>query len=186
MTSKTQRRLQRAVDERWLVRIERSIPDAEMLYGFVLETTKRWTLLAIENGTRLNGFVAVRTRDVRKVKRRPRSLIRRHLDAHGQWPAPPPPSNIALGSLADLLDDITAQGRMVAIHEERTDPDMCFIGRVVGHRNRSFGLQEVTPKARWRTNATKWRYRDVTRVDFAGAYNTALEEVAGPPPEWGD
>jgi hypothetical protein len=48
MPSKTRRRLTRDMDERLLVRIERSIYRADQLDGFILATNKRWTLIAIE------------------------------------------------------------------------------------------------------------------------------------------
>jgi hypothetical protein len=95
-----------------------------------------------------------------------------------------PAASMRLDSLRALLDDATACSGLVGVHIERDDPGVCFIGRVVGHRKRSFGLQEITPKPRWKRHATRFRYREITRVGFADAYCTALSEIGGAPPPW--
>ncbi|MFE2430820.1 hypothetical protein ACFXJ5_29275 [Streptomyces sp. NPDC059373] len=55
--------------ERHLVRIRRSIPHADPIEGFVLDVSESWTLLARCVDLRLDGWTAVRTADITRVKR---------------------------------------------------------------------------------------------------------------------
>ena len=70
----------------------------------------------------------------------------------------------------------------MTIHREKVDPDVCWIGRVLGVEGGSVSLLEIDPKATWKKTPTCYRLREITRVNFGGDYENALHLVGGNPP----
>ena len=56
---------------------------------------------------------------------------------------------------------------------------MCHIGRVVGVNKDNVSLLEIGPDACWEDVVTDYRTREITRIDFGGAYEDALILVGG-------
>ncbi|MFF8830923.1 hypothetical protein [Streptomyces sp. NPDC015131] len=177
------RRLDKAVRTGRLVRLHRSIPDAERLEGFVVGTGPAWTLLAVCSDIRLDGWAAVRTPDITKVRRRgdETSLTVRALRRSGQWPVRMPDPAVELDDLPALVRSAGEGFGLVAVHAEHRDPDCCWIGAPVRLRRASLRLREVDPDARWSDEPTTFRFRDITRVDFGDHYARVLREFAGTP-----
>ena len=71
---------------------------------------------------------------------------------------------------------------LVAIHTEEEDPEVCFIGRVLGVTQRRLRLVEINTDATWESEPTEYRLDAITRVDFGGGYEDALHIVGGDPP----
>lgn len=168
------------------LRVVRSIDGADVLEGFVLGLGKKWVLLARLGDASLDGFVAVRLDDLARVQPiRSGSFYPRLLMLRGQWP---PESGVALN--LDSTDTIVRTAAAAAaalplltLYIERDDPDVCFIGVPVQIADKSVWLQEVNHQAVWDDTLSRWRYAEVTRLGFRGRYESALLEVAGPPPE---
>ncbi|MEU3566230.1 hypothetical protein [Kitasatospora sp. NPDC006786] len=176
--------LERARSEGRPVRLRRSIPGADRLEGFVLGTGPVWTLLATCTDHRLDGWSAVRTADLHKVRDRggPESLTVRVLRRRGLWPVRPPGADLPLDDLPGLLTAACAEYGLIALHTERRDPGACWVGTVTALRPASLRLHEVDPEARWHPEPTKFRFEDVTRVDLGDHYTSVLREFAGPRP----
>ena len=168
-----------------LVRVRRSIARADVVEGFVIETNEAWTLLArLDRLIMLDGFVAVRTPDIRSV--RPKAgrhdFPVRALALRGQWPPNRPAGEVLLASAGTVLAGVSDVYPVVAIATERRDPSVLVIGRPIRITGKRLRLREISPRARWHHGTTAWRLADVTRVDFGGRYEQALVEYAGPPP----
>ncbi|MGW0551369.1 hypothetical protein [Streptomyces altiplanensis] len=176
------RRLDRAVGRGDLVRVHRSIRSADRIEGFVVGTTPAWTLLAPCTDVQLDGWAAVRTSDITRVRRRGdgTSLTVRALRRRGQWPVRMPGHAVPLDDLPALVEAACRDFGLISLHAERHVPDACWIGTVTGLRPKSLRLREVDPGARWATDATKFRLKDITRVGFDGRYERTLREFAGP------
>ncbi|MFB7907752.1 hypothetical protein ACFC1T_15070 [Kitasatospora sp. NPDC056076] len=176
--------LDRAHREGRPVRLRRSIPGADELEGFVLGTGPVWTLLAACTDHHLDGWTAVRTTDLRKVRDLggPDTLTVRVLRRRGRWPVRPPGAELPLDDLPGLLAAACAEYGLIALHTERNAPDSCWVGAVTAVRPASLRLHEVDPEARWRPEPTKFRFSDVTRVNLGTRYNAVLREFAGPRP----
>ncbi|MCU7730062.1 hypothetical protein ODJ79_40645 [Actinoplanes sp. KI2] len=142
-----------------------------------------WLLMAVvDDGIRLNGFAALRSADVVAVKSRPTGgFVGKALALQGTWPPTAPP-NVDLTEIRKLVASVAEHFSLITLHLERSTPDACFIGRLVGIRKRAIGIREVSPQATWDPRPTKWRLRKITRIDFGGAYENALYAVAGDPP----
>jgi len=180
--SRTLKRLERAARTGALVRVRRSVDGGERLEGFVVAATGGWTLLARCVDLGLDGWTAVRTADVVKVRQRgdESSLAVRALGARGQWPVRVPEWPVQLDGLPELLAVVGEVFGLVSLHLERQVAQACWIGAVAELRAKSLRLHEVDPEARWHAVPTKFRYRDITRVDFGGRYEETLREFAGP------
>ncbi|MBT2526349.1 hypothetical protein J7E91_13140 [Streptomyces sp. ISL-99] len=175
------RRLDKAVTTGRLVRVHRSIPRVEWIEGFVIGASAEWTLLARCSDIQLDGWSALRTADITKVRRQgdETCLTIRALRRRGQWPVRVPAA-IPLDESTALLKTAGSEFGLISVHRERQVPDACWIGAVTRLRPRSVRLREVDTGARWHADDTTFRFRDITRVDFGGRYETTLREFAGP------
>jgi len=178
------RKLDKAIRRRVPVRVERVIPGADPIAGIVLASSPAWTLLAVTRDTVLDGFNAVRTADIARIRRTDDedSLTVRALRRRGQWPVPADAVAAHVGDIGELLDAIGRRHGLVALHRERHRTDACWIGAVAALGRKAVRLHEVDPEAVWHTEPRGFRYRHITRVGFAGTYERALREFAGPRP----
>ncbi|WP_414507316.1 hypothetical protein [Streptomyces sp. NEAU-L66] len=69
MSKEVRRQLQEAAEKHQLTHLDRALPGSDELEGFVVEVTPSWTVIAECNRLALDGFVALRTRDIVKVRR---------------------------------------------------------------------------------------------------------------------
>ncbi|MFJ6782712.1 hypothetical protein [Streptomyces yangpuensis] len=187
MENKIVTRLDEALSSGTLVRVHRSsIRDADRLDGFVVGRGAEWTLLALCTDLRLNGWAAVRTADVTKVRRRGDKggdedcLTVRVLRRRGRWPVCGPEPALPLDGLPALARAASRDFGLVSLHVERHAPDACWIGEVTDVRQKSLRLREIDTEARWRPAPSKFRFEDVTRLDFGGRYERTLLEFAVP------
>ncbi|MGO4604597.1 hypothetical protein [Terrabacter sp. 2YAF2] len=184
ISDKLTARLQRALDRSEAVRITRGIPVADVLEGYLIASSAKWTLLAsLADDFTIDGHIAMRTRHIHRVQRHPKhEVATRLLTQRGQWPPstlnPMPPLN----GTGPLLQGLAAQVPTLSVFVETDDPEVCFIGVPVDWTDRAMWLDEISPKATWDDTMSKWRYRDITRVDVGGRYEAALFEATGPPP----
>ena len=177
--------LRRATEDQQLVTVRRRIKRADRLKGYVIAVGRRWTLMTtLGGGISLDGFTAFRVNDLARVRPDSQSdrFVKQALTQHGEWPPRPPYEEVALGRTSDLIRSSADSFPLVTLHLERIDPNVCYIGVPVGWGRRSVRLLGVSPQATWERSPDRWRFADITRVDFGGPYESALNEVAGTPP----
>jgi hypothetical protein len=156
--------------------------DEGWTHGYVLDIGPQFFLLGlIDNNIKFDGFQCPLISDLRQMKvpdphenfivealRRRKQIINRKPD-------------IDLSSLPALLKSANALFPLVSILRERIKPDECVIGRVLNVSEKSFLLHTIDPGAVWEQKPTRFRLRDVTRVEFGGGYEEALHLVGGDP-----
>ncbi|CAM5640309.1 hypothetical protein GCM10010329_66690 [Streptomyces spiroverticillatus] len=175
-------RLKKAAASLLHTRLERRLPGADPIEGFVLRAGRTWTLVASISDMRFDGFTAVRTHDVETVLfQGPKTLTTRWLRTQGSWPPPTPTGRIRLGSTENLLRSVAAHHPLLALFEEDLDPNICHIGTLTSTDPTESTLLEVTPNAHWHSTPTTYPHPNLTRIDFADHYLHALQELAGPP-----
>lgn len=168
------------IRSRYLVKFGRKPIDDSDLYGFVLACGETLTLLHIlqTSSYTLNGYSVIRNDDVSRyaVYDRPDYYFdSRVLRLKCIQPVPQP--EISVASLSDLLTSIDKLYPLITIHREEINNDVCNIGRLAGLTPKTFTLFEIDGSAEW-DRLHRYRFADVTRVDFGGGYEEALAMVA--------
>ncbi len=147
--------------------------------GYLVGMGKKLVLLhLLENDWRLNGYTALPISEITRARVNTKQFLLRHLKKNKQSPKPLP--NIGLDNLTDLLDSIEAGGFLINLHTERTHPNECYIGIQLLRNDSHVVLYEVDPAAKWGKNR-EYSMESVTRIDFGGAYEMALQNFAGKP-----
>lgn len=187
MNSKKSRRLagvlQRLHAEHTCVRVTRRIRGADLLEGYVVAVGRKWVLLATPDDTYLDGWDAVRLRDIRKVRDASgQRLVRRAFKLQQSWPPAPPPFPINLDNTRALIDSLAAGADLVAVHLEYLDPRIAFFGRVRGQYSRRLWLHEIDGDGRW-TDPFPFRRDKISRLGTGDRYSAMLLQVAGPAPK---
>ena len=174
--------LRAAVRSFALVRVDRSC-DPHPLLGYAIGLGE-WLLLHVVNPDSmiLNGYSAVQVRDVRKVGQ----LADEHegfmvTALRARRLRPKPQVRVSLKTTRGLLETSAHYFPLIAIHEEKKDNEVCWIGRPTGFPGASVEMREVSPAGRWYTRPSRYQMRSITKVDFGGAYEHALAQVAGAP-----
>jgi hypothetical protein len=181
MSRQRSEQLEDALRRKRLVRFSRPFEDGHA-DGYVLDIGERWFLLAlVGDGIRLNGFQCFRLQDVRdlEVPNPHARFYEAALKKRGEQRPRRPRVDL---SLEELLRSANRAFPLVTIHTEEDDPDVCWIGRVVGLNRATLTLLQIDPDATWGEEPRRHRLRDITRVDFGGAYEEALYLVGGDPP----
>jgi hypothetical protein len=180
--------LRRALRSSKPVRVTRGITDVDPLDAYVVGLGRKWVLLqAVSGEIRLDGYSAVRVRDVQRATRsgwKGAEVAHRALTLRGEHAEPL--EAIDLDTTAGLIDTMTEAFPLMAVFIEKIEPDVCYVGRAWGiTRKNNLRLQEIGPRAAWTRTCFKNPTADVTRLDVGGGYLDALHAVGGDPPALG-
>lgn len=148
--------------------------------GYVLDIGPKFFLIAlVSDGLRPNGYQCYRLADVRKLQV-PDKFARFHeavLKKRGiPFPKKPP---VDVSSIENLLHTANRAYPLITIHREKTDPSACWIGRVVDLGGGRVTLLEIGPDASWDDELEAHRLSEITRIDFGGDYENALQLIGG-------
>lgn len=169
--------LSRSLAEQQLIEFQRSVPPATTEHGFVVGIGRRWVLFhMVKDAIALDGYQAVRHRDIARARREPRKFSERLLALRGHGPIVL--AGIDLDRTRDLLRSATKQFRIAAVHLEYDEPENCYVGAAGGFDDSTFQLHEISPEAKWLPKRYRYTYKSISRVDFDGTYERALLELA--------
>ncbi|MCA1594280.1 MAG: hypothetical protein LC754_16965 [Acidobacteria bacterium] len=171
---------ERIIRSQYLVKLSRKPLDQFSLYGFVLSCSETLTLLHVldKDTFTLNGYSVIRNEDVSlyAVYDRPDYYFdSRVLKLKGIKPEPKP--EISIATLPELLNSINMNFPLIAIHREKISDEECFIGRLSGMTPKTFTLFEIDACGEW-DRAHRYRFEDITKVNFGGGYEEALALIA--------
>ena len=159
-----------------LVRIRRSTGDPTT--GFVVSVGERWALLHRCHDTTLDGYTAIRLRDICDVVLDQRSnVVATALELKGH---PFGVVTAALDSTAAMLGWCATRFDIVTLYPERQWPISSHVGIVesLDARAKTFALRELSPEAEWWSKSYPWAFKHVTRVDVGDAYAEDLLAVS--------
>ena len=88
---------------------------------------------------------------------------------------------VSLASIEDLLKTAAQTFRLITIHCEEIDPEVCYIGSVFEVVDGHLAMRQVTPAAEWEADLERHPTADITRVSFGADYEEALSLVAVDP-----
>lgn len=167
---------------RALVRVSRSIEPGHVDARVAAISARLVALAVVSDDIHPNGFEIYRLADVAKVKAAPyTAFITRALAARGE--KLPRLGRVSLGSFRSVVADAAKRFALVTVYREHLYPDECLIGRPQRLTATSMSFLTIDPTAEWDlAHPDTIRWRDVTRVDFGGAYEEALALVGGRPP----
>lgn len=178
MPDKFIRKLRKLVSTDRIVELDRSPVTDHSLRGFVVQANRRFVLLnVIDDSFFLNGFSIFPTDTIcrfRVVENRRADMIRyvltqRYPEGYPQRPL------FDTGELKDFsfLERVHGGYPIITVFREEIDDTVCAVGRVERIKRKSFRLEAMDVDAGW-DDVEKFRYRDVTRIDFGGHYEEAL------------
>lgn len=161
----------------WFVEFERKRIEKEKLRGFVLACSDMLTLLHRIEDFSLNGYTVFRNEDVTiyRVYDKPEYFESRAIKLKNLEPTPQP--EIKIGCWHEVLLSACKSFPLITIWRELISTEVCQIGRLVSMTEKTFTIQEIDTVAEWNGNR-RFRFSDVTRIDFGGGYEDALALVA--------
>jgi hypothetical protein len=174
-------RLNNALRDGTLIRFRRPF-EAGSVHGYIDAVGPTFFAVAlVGDRVRFDGFQCFRVEDVEGLETDPyTAFVEAALQARGE--VRPQAPGLNLDSLPDLLISAGRIAPLVTIHTEADDPEVCFVGRVVSIEGGILWMLEIGPDAVWDADASAHRLDDITRVDFGGGYEQALDLVGGEPP----
>jgi hypothetical protein len=168
--------------ERLLVKFTRPLEQGSVC-GYVLDIGPQFfsVLVLGGDGVRFNGLSCFRLVDVHRLKvpHKYAAFIEAAQKKLGER-TPRKPS-VALDNIQNLLRSAGRKFSLVTVHREKSDPDVCYIGRVADVSDSRVSLLEIGPDVHWDRKSNNYRLAEITRVDFGGQYEEALELVGGRP-----
>jgi hypothetical protein len=180
MANKNSSRLKRAMRNRRLVRFRRRF-EPGTVRGYVLDVGPKFFLLAlVSDRIWFDGFECFRIGNIRDLISDPYAKFAEDALKKRNERMPKKPM-VSVHSIEELLLSASKAFPLVTIHREKVDPDVCWIGRVVGIDRGRVSLLEIRPGAEWDDSPSKYRLREITRVNFGNDYENALHLVGGEP-----
>ena len=183
MSPQTSSRLGEALRKKLLVKFTRPF-EAGSVTGYVLEIGPRFFLLAlVDDYIRFNGFECFRISDVRRLEsphkhaRFAEAALKKRGERLPKKPA------VSLASTEALLLSSSRVFPLVTIYREQVDPEVCWVGHVLGVSKGSVSFLQISADATWYRRPTEYMISEITRVDFGGQYEEALHLVGGQAPE---
>jgi hypothetical protein len=167
--------LREAMEARKLVVVLRRVKFADDHRGFVVGIGSRWMLLQeTDDAGAFDGYVAVRIRDVDKLKP-DRSFAVRAAPSLPHWPPAPPSATIDLNTTRGVLTGFrdASESGLIAIKKERRRYAQ-WIGvfdEVIG---KYVYLHEVDPDGKWDDQPLGYKIGAITMVGTGGLYRDAL------------
>lgn len=162
-----------------IVRIHRRTAEVHHLDVFVIGVGAEWVLVQpIQDRIDLDGYEALRLKDITKVEESPRSAFFGVVLAHRKQ-KPKAVKKVALDSVDALLLSASRAFPLVAVHRERVDPGVCEVGRVREADAKTYVLHPVDLEGVFAHELESFASRDVTRVDFGNGYEEALAVAGG-------
>ena len=169
-----------AAKSRQLVRLSRRFERTHAC-GYLLDVGPQFLLLLlVSDPIWFDGFECFRVNDIRSVRPEPYSAFVESALRKRKARRPRKPS-ISLRSVTAMVQSAGRAFPLVAVHREEIDPSVCWIGRVLKVSRGRASILEVAPGARWRDRMTEFRLAELTRLNFGGDYEGALNLVAGEP-----
>jgi hypothetical protein len=181
--AEVEERLVAALSASRIIRIVRSPPNTDLVSGIPLAIGSKWVLLLeTGDGGYFDGIVALRLKDIVKVKK-DSSFESRFAQTQPGWP-PTAPEDVNLDNTRSLINDLSRISPLLGIEQERRHhSSMRWIGVVTEMRDGWLRLHEVRPDATWHAHPLAYKLKSVTKVNILDRYLIALSSIAGTFPQ---
>lgn len=177
--------LARAQELQALVRVSRGRLGPEAAgTGYVLGATADLVLIQkLSDRIDLDGYEVLRIRDIDRADTefKHSEFYVRALELKGEEVTYP--RGIQIETLTRVIETAAERYGVLVISRERKFPDEVAIGRLRATLKTGIRIDWITPGAELEEDSTLYRYTDITRLEFGGAYEQTLALVAGLGPE---
>jgi hypothetical protein len=172
--------LQEALRARQFVRFSQRFENYP-IRGYVLDIGPRFFLMAlVSDRLWFDGFECFRLSDVSGVMADPYARFAEAALRKRRERVPKKP-RVSVASIEELVLSAGRVFPFVTIHREKVDPSVCWIGRILGVEQGRVSLLEISPDATWEDKPSTYQLKEITRVNFGGDYENALNLVAKDP-----
>lgn len=164
-----------------LVSIERTEVSDAVTTGYVAGCGPEWFALdVVDQSIRLDGVACLRYADVTYCEAPPpgADFTAKALRALGL--TRPDQLDVDLTSLETLLHTAGALHPVLTVSAELTEPDSCWIGRLISVNRHLARFQLINTEAQWETEPEEFGLDEITRLDFGTEYERVLVLVGGP------
>ena len=181
MALSTVEQLQAAISSGDLMRLGRRFESGD-IRGYVLAVGPEFFVIAlVSDRIWFDGFECFRVRDIESVENDPfAEFVEAALSIRGDVRPDASPVNVA--TIDDLILSAAAKFALVTIHKEAQSPDVCYVGHPLGVEGGVLWMLGIDPDATWEFEPLAHKLSEITRVNFGGDYENALELVGGSPP----
>lgn len=170
--------LKRRCAQKSLIEITRK-NDEYPTTGYAVGISNQFVLIHIlDNNIYLNGYSALRIKDIKLCKTLSDSKYFANKAIQLMKKKPLPQPKIILDDITSIIESVNKQYPLLAVHCEDIINDACNIGKVLKITNKTVMLKEIDTCAFWCENNSRFRLKDITRIDFGGAYEDALWMVS--------
>ncbi len=155
--------------------------------GFVLDFSNEWALMRIEWDYQLLGYSIVRRKNLKSIRMGEKERFTEAVVAH-EVGSIDQPTDLPLQDLETILSHLTQRYGVFQIEERRND--MCWVGRLASVDGRKLRLDDLDPRARWKSplkdspkgkrrevNALLFRPWAIRVIEFDTPYINALKKV---------
>jgi hypothetical protein len=178
---RTRSRLDSAIGEQHMIRVERAPKFADRLDRFVVAVGDKWALMAqSSDGGFFNGYVALRLSDVKWINR-DTTFETAFAKTQPEWP-PVCPFEVDLNSTSRVLEGLGHDGELIGIQKDN-ERSATWIGKLEEVRKRVVYLHEVRPNATWHSAPLGYKLKAITTVEVATHYLRGLVAIAGSSPD---
>ena len=146
--------------------------------GYVMDIGPTFFLMSlVSDRLWFDGFECFRHTDVRSVEPDPYTHFSESvLKKRGE--RPPKKPHVSVASIQELLRTAGRVFPLVTIQRERVNPEVCWIGRILSVNGDHVSMLDINPDATWIKSRRSYRLREITRVNFGGDYENALDLVS--------
>jgi hypothetical protein len=181
MAKRRSSKLAMALDRKLLVKFTRPFEDG-WVQGYVLDIGPCFFLVAlVSDDIWFNGFQCFRLSDVRELEVPYKYAAFAEAALRKRGERLPKKPRVRMTSLEELLLSAGRAFGVVSIHREHVDPHWIDIGRVVCVAKGRAEFLRIKPDANWDDEPNSYRLSEITRIDFGGDYENALQLIGGRP-----
>jgi hypothetical protein len=164
-----------------LLQFDRPI-DGDLLLGFALSWNSALTLIQVVETSQyqLNGYAIFRNSDVKRWRAIPNDEFYARA-AVLQSLRPAVPAGLTITSMKEAISTAGKVFPLLTVHRERIKRGVCYVGKLQRTSQRSVTLRPISPEAAWEEEES-YLLRDITLVEFGGAYERLLDQLAKPLP----
>lgn len=174
--------LQRALEERAPVRIQRERIQPGVIHGYVIGLSRDFALVAEVGDTiRFDGYLAIAIADVTSLDVDPaREFVEKALALRGE--ALVIPEAFRLDDWSAIARSAATLAPVISVNMiEDDEGEISYVGQIVETDAHGVVLRELDPNASWYPDTGAYEYEAIGSIGFGSGYLDALWQVAGSP-----